>query len=78
MNCGKFLVRLLLASTGVELFGSTETDRKLERAAKASQNDRTVLEDHVKNGDVTRTGIAKSLVLKLAQDICGVNRRSQT
>jgi osmotically-inducible protein OsmY len=42
------------------LLASSETDRKIEDAAKASYNYRTVLEDHVKvkaqNGVVTLTG----------------------
>ncbi len=51
---------LLLATAPFALFASPETDRKIEDAAQASYNYRTVLEDHVKvkakDGVVTLTG----------------------
>ena len=51
---------LLLLASPLALFASSESDRKIEDAAKASYNYRTVLEDHVKvkahDGVVTLTG----------------------
>ncbi|MEP6605308.1 MAG: BON domain-containing protein, partial [Nitrosospira sp.] len=51
---------LILAGSPISLFASRETDRKIEEAAKASYNYRTVLEDHVKvkasDGVVTLSG----------------------
>ena len=51
---------LLLLASPIVVFASSETDRKIEDAAKASYNYRTVLEDHVKvkahDGMVTLTG----------------------
>ena len=51
---------LLLIASPLALFASHATDRKIEDAAKASYNYRTVLEDHVKvkaeAGVVTLTG----------------------
>ncbi len=51
---------LLIIASPLALFASSETDRKIEEAAKASYNYRTVLEDHVKvkanDGIVTLTG----------------------
>ena len=51
---------LLLIASPIALLASTETDRKIEDAAKSSYNYRTVLEDHVsvkaKDGVVTLTG----------------------
>ena len=50
----------ILIASPIALFASSETDRKIEEAAKASYNYRTVLEDHVKvkarNGVVTLSG----------------------
>jgi osmotically-inducible protein OsmY len=50
----------LLNAAPIALLASSETDRKIEDAAKASYNYRTVLEDHVKvkadDGVVTLTG----------------------
>jgi osmotically-inducible protein OsmY len=55
---------LLLASPAA-LFASSEMDRKIEEAAKASYNSRTVLEDHVKvkanDGIVTLTGTVQDI-----------------
>jgi len=51
---------LLLTASPIALFASSASDRKIEDAAKASYNYRTVLEDHVKvksnDGVVTLTG----------------------
>ena len=51
---------LVLIAGPIALFASSSTDRKIEEAAKASYNYRTVLEDHVtvkaKDGVVTLTG----------------------
>jgi osmotically-inducible protein OsmY len=51
---------LLLAASPLALLASSATDRKIEEAAKASYNYRTVLEDNVKvkahDGVVTLTG----------------------
>src|SRR5882757_3569112 len=51
---------LLLLASPIALFASPATDRKIEDAAKATYNYRTVLEDHVKvkarDGIVTLTG----------------------
>jgi hyperosmotically inducible periplasmic protein len=51
---------LVLLASPIALLASVETDRKIEDAAKASYNYRTVLEDHVKvkakDGIVTLTG----------------------
>ena len=51
---------LVIIASPIALFASSETDRKIEDAAKASYNYRTVLEDHVKvkahDGVVTLTG----------------------
>lgn len=53
-------VLLVLIASPIVLFASSATDRKIEDAAKASYNYRTVLEDHVKvkshDGIVTLTG----------------------
>ena len=50
----------IIATSSVSLFASSETDRKIEDAAKASYNYRTVLENHVgvkaNDGVVTLTG----------------------
>lgn len=51
---------LIFAASPMLVFASPATDRKIEEAAKASYNYRTVLEDHVKvkanDGIVTLTG----------------------
>lgn len=51
---------MLLAASPILAFASSDTDRKIENAAKSSYNYRTVLEDHVKvkadDGIVTLTG----------------------
>ena len=68
----------IIATTSVSLFASSETDRKIEDAAKASYNYRTVLENHVsvKANDsvVTLTGTVGDKDLKtLAEDtVCNL------
>ena len=53
-------ILLILAASPFLAFASSDTDRKIEDAAKASYNYRTVLEDHVRvkadDGIVTLTG----------------------
>ncbi|OAM88312.1 transporter [Termitidicoccus mucosus] len=66
-------VLLLLAASPIILLASSETDRKIEDAAKASYNYRTILEDHVKvearDGVVTLTGTVQDKEEKaLAED----------
>jgi len=61
------------AISATSLFASSDTDRKIEDAARASYNYRTVLEDNVKvkasDGVVTLTGVVQEKDLKsLAQD----------
>ena len=67
---------LVLFASPVALFALPETDRKIEDAAKASYNYRTVLENHVavkaNDGVVTLTGIVGDRDLKvLAEDTVG-------
>lgn len=64
---------LILLASPLALFASSDSDRKIEDAAKASYNYRTVLEDHVKvhakDGVVTLTGtVADSSDKALAED----------
>ena len=66
-------VLLALIASPIVLFASSATDSKIEDAAKASYNYRTVLEDHVKvksrDGIVTLTGTVQDRDDKdLAQD----------
>ena len=72
---------LLLLASPIALFASSETDRKIEDAAKASYNYRTVLEDHVKvkakDGVVTLTGTVqdkddKELAADTVENLPGV------
>ena len=60
MKIKNLSVLLALIASPIVLFASSETDRKIEDAAKASYNYRTVLEDNVKvkvsDGVVTLTG----------------------
>jgi len=72
---------LLLVSSPVALFASSATDRKIEDAAKASYNYRTVLEDHVtvaaQDGVVTLTGTVrdgddKALAADTVENLPGV------
>jgi osmotically-inducible protein OsmY len=67
---------LVLIGSPIALFASSETDRKIEDAAKASYNYRTVLENHVNvqasDGVVTLAGIVGDRDLKtLAEDTVG-------
>ncbi len=73
MKTKNISILLLFASSPFMLFASPETDRKIEDAAKASYNYRTVLEDHVKvkakDGIVTLTGTVQDSDYKeLAED----------
>jgi hyperosmotically inducible protein len=72
---------LILAVAPVALFASSETDRKIEDAAKASYNYRTVLDDNVKvkanDGIVTFTGTVedkddKALAADTVENLPGV------
>ncbi len=72
---------LILTAAPVALFASSETDRKIEDAAKASYNYRTVLEDHVKvkahDGIVTLSGTVedtddKALAVDTVENLPGV------
>src|SRR5882724_7184273 len=72
---------LILFSAPLALFASSETDRKIEDAAKASYNYRTVLENSVKvnvnEGVVTLTGTvedkdAKALAADTVENLPGV------
>jgi hyperosmotically inducible periplasmic protein len=74
-------VFLVLATSPLALFASSETDRKIEDAAKASYNYRTVLADHVKvkadDGIVTLTGSVqdkdhKALAADTVENLPGV------
>ena len=60
MKIKNLSVLIALIASPIALFASSATDRKIEDAAKASYNYRTVLEDHVKvksnDGIVTLTG----------------------
>jgi osmotically-inducible protein OsmY len=78
----KYLSTLLVLIAGpIALLASSATDRKIEDAAKASYNYRTVLEDHVKvkanDGIVTLTGTVqdkdqKDLAVDTVQNLPGV------
>jgi hyperosmotically inducible periplasmic protein len=74
---------LFLATLPVALFASSSTDRKIEEAAKASYNYRTVLEDCVnikaRDGVVTLTGTVqdnsdKALAEDTVENLPGVTR----
>jgi len=77
------IVCLLIAALPVALFASSENDRKIEEAARASYNYRTVLSDHVKvkadDGVVTLTGTVqdsddKNLAADTVENLPGVVR----
>lgn len=81
MNTKNLSVLLLLIASPMVLFASSETDRKIEDAAKASYNYRTVLADHVKvkadDGLVTLTGTVedkgeKDLAADTVENLPGV------
>ncbi|HEX2852014.1 MAG TPA: BON domain-containing protein [Opitutaceae bacterium] len=72
---------LLLIASPIAVLASSETDRKIEDAAKASYNYRTVLEDNVKvksnDGVVTLTGTVqdkgdKALAADTVENLPGV------
>ena len=72
---------LLIAATPVVLLAGTSTDRKIEEAAKASYNYRTVLQDNVKvsahDGIVTLTGTVqdsddRALAVDTVENLPGV------
>jgi osmotically-inducible protein OsmY len=72
---------LVLIASPIALLASSETDRKIEDAAKASYNYRTVLEDNVKvkahDGAVTLTGTVqdkgdKELAADTVENLPGV------
>ena len=74
---------LVLTASPILVFASSETDRKIETAARASYNYRTVLEDHVKvkadDGVVTLTGTVqdkddKALAEDTVENLPGVTR----
>jgi osmotically-inducible protein OsmY len=73
MKLHHILVSSLIAVSSVSLFAASDTDRKIEAAAKASYNYRTVLEDKVtvtvNDGVVTLTGVVADKDLKsIAED----------
>jgi osmotically-inducible protein OsmY len=73
MKLKHLLVSSLIAATSVSLFANSATDRKIEDAAKASYNYRTVLENSVTvkahDGIVTLTGTVQDKDYKaLASD----------
>ena len=73
MKLHKLVAFSIIATSSVSLFAVSETDRKIEDAARASYNYRTVLEDHVtvktNDGVVTLTGTVGDKDLKaLAED----------
>jgi osmotically-inducible protein OsmY len=74
-------ILLVLLASPLALFASSQTDRKIEDAAKASYNYRTVLEDHVtvkaRDGVVTLSGTVqdkddKALAEDTVQNLPGV------
>lgn len=87
MKLKHLLLTSLLAASSVSLFAGSSTDRKIEDAARASYNYRTVLEDKVtvkaNDGTVTLTGMVADKELKsLAEDtvsnlpgVTGVNNQ---
>jgi osmotically-inducible protein OsmY len=73
MKLHRLVALSIIATSSVSLFASSETDRKIEDAAKASYNYRTVLENHVNvqvnDSVVTLTGTVQDKDLKaLAED----------
>lgn len=74
-------VLIALIASPIALFASSDTDRKIEDAAKASYNYRTVLEDHVTvkadDGIVTLTGTVqdkddRALAVDTVENLPGV------
>jgi hyperosmotically inducible periplasmic protein len=73
MQLKHLVISSLIAASSVAAFANSETDRKIEGAAKASYNYRTLLEDKVTvkadEGIVTLTGMVPDKDLKtLAED----------
>jgi osmotically-inducible protein OsmY len=73
MKLHYLLISSLIATTSVALFASSDTDSKIENAAKASYNYRTVLDGKVtvkvNEGVVTLTGVVGDSSLKsVAED----------
>ncbi len=73
MKLNKLVAFSIIATASVSMFASSDTDRKIEDAAKASYNYRTVLNDQVTvksdEGVVTLTGVVADRDLKtLAED----------
>jgi len=73
MNLNKLVVLAIMTTSSVSLFASSETDRKIEDAAKASYNYRTVLDNRVSvqanDSVVTLTGTVQDKDLRsLAED----------
>lgn len=83
MKLNHLLFASFLAATSATLFASSDTDNKIEDAAKASYNYRTVLQDQVKvkakDGVVTLTGTVddkanKDLAADTVENLPGVVR----
>src|SRR5512133_1141995 len=81
MKINKLSALIALVACPLALLASSETDRKIEDAAKASYNYRTVLENHVKvkaqDGVVTLTGSVqdkddKALAADTVENLPGV------
>ena len=81
MKIKNLSVLIALIATPIAVFASSSTDRKIEDAAKASYNYRTVLEHHVtvkaNDGIVTLTGIVqdkdqKDLAADTVENLPGV------
>ena len=81
MNIKNLSALLIITASPLVAFASTETDNKIEEAAKASFNYRTVLENHVtvkaKDGIVTLTGSVqdsddKALAADTVENLPGV------
>jgi hyperosmotically inducible periplasmic protein len=81
MKTTNLLTLFAFIAAPVALFASSDNDRKIEAAAKASYNYRTVLEDHVKvsvtDGNVTLTGTVqdkgdKDLAADTVENLPGV------
>jgi hyperosmotically inducible protein len=81
MKLNQLKALLLLVASPLALFADSETDRKIEAAAKASYNYRTVLGDHVKvkasDGVVTLSGTVqdkddRALAVDTVENLPGV------
>lgn len=83
MKIHHLVITSLIAASSVAVFASSDTDRKIENAAKASYNYRTILEDKVSvkadDGVVTLTGMvadkdSKNLAEDTVSNLPGVVR----